>query len=133
LYEWLRDYQKLEEDIAYLEFNLEQTKRELKRWVEGDLSDVRLTQNSLGSKVEEVLERIRMDLKFKREQKLNLMQLVDKFKGLDNKILKMKYVDGMTLDNIAHELGYSTSHIYKKHAEIIRMIKFAGELSLDCR
>jgi DNA-directed RNA polymerase specialized sigma subunit len=125
LYDWLRDYQKLEEDIIYLEFNLEQTERELKRWVEGDLSDVRLTQDSLGSKVEENIEKIKNDLAFKREQKLNLVQLVEKFKGLDNKILKMKYVDGMTLDNIAHDLGYSTSHIYKKHAEIVRMIKFA--------
>jgi DNA-directed RNA polymerase specialized sigma subunit len=125
LYEWLRDYQKLEEEITYLEFNLEQTERELKRWVEGDLYGVRLTEGSLGGKVEEVIEKIKDDLEFKRKQKLNLIQLVEKFKGLDNKILKMKYVDGMTLDNIAHDLGYSTSHIYKKHAEIIKMIKFA--------
>jgi DNA-directed RNA polymerase specialized sigma subunit len=133
LYEWLRDYQNLENEIIYLEFNLEQTERELKRWVEGDLSEVKLTQDSLGSKVEEAIEKIKEDLQFKQQQKENLIKLVDRFKGLDHKILRLKYVDGMTLDNIAHELGYSTSHIYKKHAEIVRMIKFADELSLDCR
>lgn len=126
LYEWLKDYQRLEEEISYLEFNLEQTKRELKRWeLGGDLSGIQLQPDSLGARVEDNIDRIQNELAFKREQKLNLIQLVEKFKGLDNKILKMKYVDGMTLDNIAHDLGYSTSHIYKKHAEIIRMIKFA--------
>ncbi|MET3196057.1 hypothetical protein ABID96_003025 [Bacillus sp. OAE603] len=38
MYEWLKDYQRLEEEITYLEFNLEQSERKLKRWVSGDLS-----------------------------------------------------------------------------------------------
>lgn len=135
MYEWLRDYQKLEEEIAYLEYNLEQTERELKRWVSGDLYGVKLQQDSLGAKVEDNIERIKNDLAFKIEQRDNLINLVNNFKGLENKILKMKYIDGMTLDNIAYELGYSTSHIYKKHAEVIKRIKFAEtiNLSLNCR
>ena len=32
MYEWLKDYRKLEEEIAYLEFNLDRTKRELSLW-----------------------------------------------------------------------------------------------------
>ncbi|WP_353055069.1 hypothetical protein [Bacillus thuringiensis] len=38
--EWLKDYQKLEDEILYLKHNLYRSKRELKRWVSGDLRDV---------------------------------------------------------------------------------------------
>ncbi|MBF8418935.1 DUF1492 domain-containing protein [Heyndrickxia coagulans] len=129
VYEWLRDYQKLEEDIAYPEFNLEQTERELRRWVSGDLSGVKLEADSLGAKVEDNIKRIKNEIKFKQEQKEKLTSLVEKFKGLDNQILRMKYIDGMTLEGIAQELNYSSGYIYKKHAEIMRMIKFAESFS----
>lgn len=127
MYEWLRDYQKLEEDITYLEFNLEQTERELKRWIEGDLFNVRLEQDSLGAKVEDNIERIKKELEFKRGQRDKLVKLVSTFKGLENKILKLKYVDGMTLEEIAEELSYSSGHIRRKHAELVRTIKFVEE------
>lgn len=129
LYEWLRDYQRLEQEIAYLEFNLEQTERELKRWVGGNLSGVKLEPESRGANVEEIVERIKSELIFKREQKEKLVELIETFKGLDNKILKLKYIDRMTLENIAFELNYSSSHIKKKHAELIRTIKFVDEYS----
>lgn len=124
MYEWLRDYQKLEEDISYLEFNLEQTERELKRWISGDLSGVSLEKDSQGAKVENVIEQIKKDIVFKKEQRDKLIRLVNTFKGLDNKILKLKYVDGMKLEDIAEKLNYSESHIRKKHAELVRTVKF---------
>ncbi|MGY4556815.1 hypothetical protein [Bacillus thuringiensis] len=46
MFDWLKDYQKLEERIAYLDYNLDKTKAELKRWISGDLRDVRLTAES---------------------------------------------------------------------------------------
>lgn len=129
LYEWLRDYQRLEEEISYLAFNLEQTQNELKRWVSGNLSGVKLEADSRGAKVEEIIDQLKLDILFKIDQRTKLIQLVNTFKGLDNKILKMKYIDGMTLENIAFELNYSSSHIKKKHAEIIRTVKFVDEYS----
>lgn len=36
----------------------------------------------------------------------------------------MKYVDGMTLEQIAFELHYSTGYIRRKHAEIRKIVKF---------
>ncbi|HDX9533053.1 TPA: hypothetical protein ROX87_002453 [Bacillus thuringiensis] len=124
MFDWLKDYQKLEEDIEYLDYNLDKTKAELKRWVSGDLREVRLTAESEGSKVEERIEAIEYELAHKMNDMYKLKKLVSKFRGLDNKILKMKYVDGMTLEQIAEEISYSSSHIKKKHAEIIRLIKF---------
>ncbi|PER45279.1 hypothetical protein [Bacillus thuringiensis] len=124
MFDWLKDYQKLEEEIAYLDYNLDKTKAELKRWISGDLREVRLTAESEGAKVEGRIEAIEYELAHKMNDMYKLKKLISKFRGLDNKILKMKYVDGMTLEQIAEEISYSSSHIKKKHAEIIRLIKF---------
>ncbi|MHA4132322.1 DUF1492 domain-containing protein [Bacillus toyonensis] len=130
MFNWLKDYQKLEERIAYLDYNLDKTKAELKRWVSGDLREVRLTAESEGAKVEERIEAIEYELANEMNDMYKLKNLISKFRGLDNRILKMKYVDGMTLEEIAEDMNYSSSYIYKKHAEIIRRIKFAEELAL---
>jgi DNA-directed RNA polymerase specialized sigma subunit len=133
LYEWLKDYQKLEEEISYLEFNLERTERELKRWTSGDLYGVKLQPDSLGAKVEDVIDKINADLNDKYDQRKKLVDLVSKFKGIDNKILKLKYIDGLTLERIAEKLNYSDSHIRKKHAELIRTVKFVEMYHLCSR
>ncbi|HDX9508896.1 TPA: hypothetical protein ROY06_002140 [Bacillus cereus] len=130
MFDWLKDYQKLEEDISLLEYNLDRTKAELKRWISGDLQDVRLTAESEGAKVEKRLEVIELNLAYKMNEMHNLLKLISEFKGLENKVVKMKYVDGMTLEEIAEDMNYSSSYIYKKHAEIVRRIKFAEKLAL---
>ncbi|MFC9541649.1 hypothetical protein ACFTQ7_17490 [Lysinibacillus sp. NPDC056959] len=130
MYEWLRDYQQIEDEIIYLEFNLERSQKELKRWVSGDLAGVKLTAESDGAKLEERIERIERELQIKLAEQKNFMELISKFSGLNHKILKSKYVDGMTLEEIAEELNYSASYIYKKHAEIAKMIRFAHEIKL---
>ncbi|PEP85939.1 hypothetical protein CN585_30390, partial [Bacillus toyonensis] len=62
MFDWLKDYQKLEEEITYLTYNLDRTKSELKRWIYGDLQDIRLTAGSEGAKVEGHIERIEYEL-----------------------------------------------------------------------
>jgi len=124
VFEWLKDYKKLEEDIAYLEYNLDKTKAELKRWISGDLQNVRLTAESEGAKVEGRIEAIEYELAHKMNEEYDLKLLINKFTGLDHQILKMKYVDGMTLEEIAFELHYSTGYIRRKHAEIRKIVKF---------
>ncbi|EEL33356.1 HTH transcription regulator [Bacillus cereus Rock3-28] len=124
MFEWLKDYKKLEEEIAYLEYNLEKSKAELKRWTSGNLQNVRLTAESEGAKVEDRIEAIEFELAHKMNEEYDLKLLMNKFAGLDHQILKMKYVDGMTLELIAFELHYSTGYIRRKHAEIRKIVKF---------
>lgn len=57
-------------------------------------------------------------------EECDLKLLINKFTGLHHQILKMKYVDGMTLEQIAFELHYSTGYIRRKHAEIRKIVKF---------
>lgn len=131
MYEWLKDYRKLNEEIAYIENNLERSKRELKRWVGGDLSKIKLEVDSDGAKLEDRIERIENLLQNKKNDLDLLIKLINTFTGLDNKILRMKYIENKTLEQIAEELNYSAGYIYKKHAEIMRTIKFAEKLNLN--
>ncbi|MEI3620966.1 ECF-type sigma factor, partial [Bacillus thuringiensis] len=82
------------------------------------------------AKVEERIEAIEYELAHKMNAMQDVLKLINRFKGLENKMLKMKYVDGITLEEIAENMNYSSSYIYKKHAEIIKRIKFAEELAL---
>lgn len=96
----------------------------MKRWISGDLQNVRLTAESEGAKVEGRIEAIEYELAYKMNEEYDLKFLINKFTGLDHQILKMKYIDGMTLEQIAFELHYSTGYIRRKHAEIRKIVKF---------
>ncbi|WP_066316916.1 hypothetical protein [Bacillus sp. FJAT-29814] len=132
MYEWLRDYQQLEEEVSYVEFELERYKNELKRWMgAGDLSGIQLHPDSRASKLEDIIAATEYELAHKMNDLYNAKKLISKFKGLENKILYMKYVEGKTLTETAYELGYTPGHIYNKHAQIIKMINFAHHLNLS--
>lgn len=124
MYEWLRDYIETAEQIDYLEFSIDRNETELKRWVEGDLQDVRLNEKSKSAELEVIIKEQKKELCRKQIQQEQLIDLVSKFKGIEHKILKLKYVDGLTLEEVSEELSYSASHIRKRHAELVRTIKF---------
>ncbi|MEW4236929.1 hypothetical protein ACQGS6_00045 [Bacillus sp. GMs2/2] len=126
MFNWLKVYQELEQDIAYLDYNLDKTKAELKRWVSGDLREVRLTAESEGAKVEERIEAIEYELAYKMNDMYKLKKLINTFKGLEHKIAYLKYVEGMTLEKIAEELNYSPQYIYNKHAAMRDKVEYSN-------
>ncbi len=126
LFNWLKVYQELEQDIAYLDYNLDKTKAELKRWISGDLREVRLTAESEGAKVEERIEAIEYELAHKMNDMYKLKKLINTFKGLEHKIAYLKYVEGMTLEKIAEELNYSSQYIYNKHAAMREKVEYSN-------
>ncbi|MEK4779841.1 hypothetical protein NST86_26545 [Bacillus sp. FSL L8-0199] len=126
MFNWLKVYQELEQDIAYLDYNLDKTKAELKRWVSGDLREVRLTAESEGAKVEERIEAIEYELAHKMNDMYKLKKLINTFKGLEHKIAYLKYVEGMTLEKIAEELNYSSQYIYNKHAAMREKVEYSN-------
>ncbi|WP_342544780.1 hypothetical protein [Lysinibacillus sp. FSL W7-1291] len=130
MYEWLKDYRKLEEQITYLEYNLSKTKRELRRWENvNDLGKYKLEAKSLGANVEVKIEAIEYELAHKLNDLHDLKNLISTFDGLEYKILYRKHVEGKTLETIASELNYSTNYIKMKHANIMRMMQYAEKVS----
>lgn len=129
-YQWLQEYQKLEEEIEILKWKIRKSEVELERWCDPrDLGKVKITNESNASHLEGNIKRDKAFLGEKELAMEALMIMIERFNGLDNQILKMKYIEGMTLDSIADELKYSNSYIYKKHAEVVRTIKFVESLN----
>lgn len=124
MFEWLKTYQQLEDHILFLKWNLNKSKLELARWIDGDLSNVHIEKGSRSSFLENDIEKMEEDLKSIEEDKVELINLINTFKGIDHKILKLKYIDGLNLEQIAEEVGYSPSHIRKKHADIRGKLDF---------
>ncbi|PDZ96295.1 transcriptional regulator [Bacillus cereus] len=124
----LNDYQKLEQEITYVEYKLERKRVELKRQISCDLSEDKLTGDLGNVEMEEVIKQVKQELLLKKQKLQMLINLMSKFEGVENKILKMKYRDGMTLGAIGDELNYSPDYIKHKHAEIMRRIRFTKVL-----
>ncbi|MGX7195458.1 hypothetical protein [Enterococcus olivae] len=126
-FQWLKDYQELEQQILYLRWNLNKSKLELDRWVNGDLANVRLDKNSRSAKLEENIEAIEKELDILYNQKEETEVLVSSFEGLDNEIVMMKYIHGKTLEEIASDLSYSYSYIKTRHAALKKYLDFTDE------
>ena len=124
MYEWLNSYQRLEQEIYYLDWELETYKKELERWCDPeDLGRYSLTKESKASKLENIIADLEKRLAWKMNSIYDLRELVYSFKGLNQHILRMKYFEGLTLKEIAQELNHGYTYIRKTHAEILNNLK----------
>lgn len=71
-----------------------------------------------------VIERLNDRIERLEKERKEIIELIDQFNGLNNRILKLKYVEGLTLESIAEETGYTYQYIKNKHAELMRIIRF---------
>ncbi|EMF0460704.1 hypothetical protein ACJZQ8_000243 [Enterococcus hirae] len=130
-FQWLKDYQELEEQILYLKWNLNKSKLELSRWVYGDLADVRIEKNSRSSMLEENIQKIENEIEILEEQRKEMLAIINSFKGIDNEIIRKKYVEGCSLEIIAEEIGYSASYVRQRHADIRKTLNFLDEYEMN--
>lgn len=130
-FQWLKDYKEIEGQIEYLKWNLNRSELELIRWIEGDLVNVKLEKNSRSSNLENDIEKLKAEIERLEQNKKEVLQFMDTFEGVENQIIKLKYIDGHTLEEIAEEIGYSTSYIQKKHSEIKNIINFINKYEVD--
>lgn len=129
-FQWLKDYQELDEQILYLKWNLNKSKLELDRWVNGDLADVHLEKNSRSSSLEENIGKVENEIKLLEAQKEEMLTIINSFKGVDNDIVRMKYIEGLTLEELAEEIGYSVSYVRQRHAEIRKTLDFLDDYEI---
>lgn len=78
--------------------------------------------NPIVLRLEDNIKQLTASLAEKEQAMKSLVMLIDRFKGLDNQILKMKYIEGLTLKEIAEKLIYSDQHIVNLHTSIIKAI-----------
>nr|WP_237559053.1 sigma-70 family RNA polymerase sigma factor [Enterococcus gallinarum] len=108
---------------------------ELYRWQnysneDGDLAKHQtfLTALQKQARLKEVIESLATREEQLKKQRQDIIDTIEKFQGLDQRILKMKYVDGMKLESIAEETGYTYQYIKNKHAELMRIIRFSKKV-----
>lgn len=123
-FEWLKEYKQLEHEIALLEWKLSKSKLELTRWVEGDLMNVKLTNESLSSKLESIIKKLEEELELKNNQMDELMKIINRLDELDQKIIKCRYIQGMTFEKIGEEVGYSESYVRYRHNMVREALEF---------
>lgn len=131
---WLSTYHELITNLDMIDFEIKRCTNEHKRWsthgmLQGDLAKKSKTMTALTrqSELSNEIERLKLERKAIDKEIKELRQLVESFKGLDNLIMKMKYMDDMSLVEIAEELSYSYQHIKNRHAVIIKMIDYKFE------
>lgn len=123
-FQWLQDYQELENSLIYLKWNLNKSKLELIRWTEGDLQEIKLNKEFRAASLEEKIRFVESEILQIEKQMEEAEEIISSFESVDAQIIKMKYIDGITLEDIAEEIGYSYSYLRKKHTEIRKTLKF---------
>ncbi|WP_137598204.1 hypothetical protein [Paucilactobacillus kaifaensis] len=123
-FQWLKTYLDNEEEIANIELDLRRTEIELSRYTDGDLRNIKLNKKSNASQLEEIIAEYKKLLEQDYKIKDEVMNLLDRFSGIENTILKEKYINGKTLMDIADmpDIGYSYQTIKRVHAELKRRL-----------
>ncbi|ASC09221.1 sigma-70 family RNA polymerase sigma factor [Pediococcus pentosaceus] len=121
-FDWLKDYLSIDEDIRYLKWKINKMKAEEERWSTGDLFHIHLEAKSTGSHTMDNYEEYQKQVEALQQEQKALLALVNTFKGYSNDLLRLKYIEGKTLEEIAEILGYSESAIQRKRAELHRCL-----------
>lgn len=131
MYEWLSSFQELEQRIAFLDWKLEKYKAELRRWQNpSDLGQYSIVKESKSANLESIIAGLECDMAIEMNHLRDLKKVIYAFRGLDQHILRMKYINGLNLKEIASELGYTYEYIRRKHSEILRCVEFKKDVAL---
>lgn len=134
MYEWLSKYQEWEQKIALLDWELETYKEELDRWKNpNDLGRYSLVKESKASKLEDIIDNLEYELAVQMNYRFDLRKVIYSFKGIEQHILRMKYVEGLTLQEIADELGYTYQYIRKNHSAILKKVQFKKDYVIKAK
>ncbi|WP_254904987.1 sigma-70 family RNA polymerase sigma factor [Enterococcus sp. 3C8_DIV0646] len=122
-------------ELEELEISITLSSNELERWEnysfkDGDLAKQQtfLTALQKQTRLKEVISSLVSRQEQLEQQRKEIVDTIEKFRGLEQRILKMKYVEGMKLEAIAEETGYSYQYIKNKHAELMRIIRFSKKV-----
>lgn len=122
----------IDQELYELQLALDLNEAELHRWQnysnnDGDLAKHHTFSTALQkqARLKEVIESLATREEELKKQRQDIIDTIEKFQGLDQRILKMKYVEGMTLESVAEATGYTYQYIRSRHADIMKMIRFS--------
>lgn len=121
-FEWLREYQNLQNQKRFVQYKIRKRKLNLARWEDGDLKNVKINERSKAAHLEEVIDELQEQVELIDQVIDDLNEFIATLDDLDSQIVKLKYIDSMKLSEIAETLGYSDEYIRQRHAAISRFI-----------
>lgn len=126
-FEWLSDYLDLEQSIQVMEWRIAKSEREERRWTEGDLRHIHLVKKSKGSHVMDNVPKEREQVAEWKAEQAEIIRLIETFRDPMQEMLKLKYIDHMTLEQAAETMGYSYETLRSMHAEAHRALDFLDD------
>lgn len=120
----LNQYDDVKQQLDYLVWSIKKDEMELSRWLEGELSQIKIENNfrldNLENNIQNKKENINQLMSKEREFYLKIEAL----EGIEKTIAKMKYIEKLGLREIAERLQYSDTYIRQKNAQILDKINF---------
>ena len=131
MFDWLKQYQRLTERIRYIEFKIQQSEIEWRRWTHGDLEHTHLGKDSNSAGLPEYIARDKLILADLKDHRETLVKFIESFDDLNSQILRKKYIENKSLYEISEELAYSYGYIRQCHSELVLKIKENDKYLLD--
>lgn len=123
-YQWLKKYKENEAQLVYLKWTLDKSKSMLERWAKEDFQTGEHEKNysifPLKKKIQLIEEEI-IQLEIQMEDAQDILSSLEE---TDRQIMELKYLNGLTLKDIAKKMGYSHSYIRKLHTDLKKIFVF---------
>lgn len=125
-YQWFKTLVDIDDEITNIKSQRKLYELELSRWsIGGDLAKNNTYHTSIKrqSKIERMLISLDGRKKELEDQRKEAITIINEFKGFEHDILRLRYIKGYKLTQIADKLGYSYQHIKNTHSKLMRELR----------
>jgi len=127
-FEWFKTLVDIDDEISNIDSQKKIYELELKRWSSyhgGDLANksTYLASMRRQNRIEKIMISLNGRKEELEEQRKEAVDIINDFKGLEHEILRLRYIKGYKLTQIAEELGYSYQHIKNTHSRVMKDIR----------
>lgn len=126
-FDWLRNYQATQNEQLRVRLNIARLETQGWALTQGYLRKQAQNEKSKTAKLEEWIKQNKEYLARLDGLLEDSKKLIDQFNDLDSKILRDKYVYGLSIKEIADKEGYAVSYIKKKSSDLNRVMLYVDK------
>ena len=128
----LERYCEIKEELKNIELILQELNTQLYNIRRSNITDMPKSRgnNYTNNKIVNLIKRIDIEKekyieKYEKcfDEYLKMSNIINKFEGLEKRILIERYIYDKTWDDIAKDIGYSRMQVYRIHQNIIKKLE----------
>ena len=128
----LEKYCEIKEELKNIELILQELNTQLYNIRRSNITDMPKSRgnNYTNNKIVNLIKKIDIEKekyieKYEKcfDEYLKMSNIINKFEGLEKRILIERYMHDMTWDDIAKDIGYSRMQVYRIHQNIIKKLE----------